>query len=167
MYRYPDLCGKILARTSERKAFELERQRHEFQAVIMEATVSSPRAIAARIGLTPSYLRRLHPGLYAQFRERLDEARRLAASARRSVFEAEIRSAVIELIDRGIRPSRKRVFASIENPALKSTKILDRQIAATLFELKLAPGGPPPGGLGTQPGSRGLEPSAGRVVVEP
>jgi hypothetical protein len=167
MYRYPDLCGKIIARTSERKVFELERQRREFQAVIVEATVSSTWAIAARIGLTPSYLRKLHPDLYAQFRERSDEARRLAASTRRSVFEAEIRSAAIELIDRGIRPSRKRVFASIENPALKSTKILDRQIAATLLELKLAPGAPPPGGLGTQPGSRGLEPSAGRAVVEP
>jgi hypothetical protein len=167
MYRYPDLCSKIVARTSERKAFELERQRREFQAVIMEAPVPSTRTIAARIGLTPSYLRKLHPDLYAQFRDRSDEARRLAASTRRSVFEAEIRSAAIELIERGIRPSRKRVFASIENPALKSTKILDRQIAATLFELKLAPGAPLPGGLGTQPGSLGSEPSAGRAVVEP
>lgn len=166
-HRYPDLCDKIVARASERKALELERQRREFQAALEEATLPTAQAIAARIGLNLSYLAKIHPDLYAQYRERSDEARRLAASSRRSVFEAEIRSAAIELIDRGIRPSRKRVFASIENPSLKSTKILDRQIAATLLELKLAHGGPSPCGLGTQPGSLGLEPSAGRAVVEP
>lgn len=166
-HRYPDLCDKIVARASERRALELERQRREFQAALEEATLPPAQAIAARIGLNLSYLAKIHPDLYAQYRERSDEARRLAASRRRSVFEAEIRSAAIELIDRGIRPSRKRVFASIENPSLKSTKILDRQIAATLFELKLAPGGPSPCGIGTQPGSLGLEPSAGRAVVEP
>jgi AraC-like DNA-binding protein len=166
-HRFPDMCGKIVARTSERKAVEFERQRREFQGALMAATVPSAQAIAARIGLTFSYLRKIHPDLYAQYRERSDEARRLAASSRRTVFEAEIRSAVVELIHRGIHPSRKRVFESIENPSLKSTKILDRQIAATLFELKLAPGAPTPGGLGTQSGSLGSEPSAGRAVMEP
>jgi len=166
-HRYPDLCDKIVARASERKALELKRQRREFQAALEEASLPPAEAIAARTGLNLRYLGKIHPDLYARYRERSDEARQLAASSRRSVFEAEIRSVAIELIDRGIRPSRKRVFAAIENPSLKSTKILDRQIAATLFELKLAPGAPPPGGLGTQPGSLGLEPSAGRAVVEP
>jgi len=167
MYRYPDLCDKIVARISERKTREFERQRHELRAALMENPLPSAGVTSARTGLTLKYLGRIHPDLYRQYRERSDEARRLALLNRRVAFETEIRSATIELIDRGIHPSRKRVFASIEKPSLKSTKILDRQIAATLFELKLASGAPASGGLGTQPGSLGSEPSAGRAVVEP
>jgi TniQ len=166
-YRYPDLCVKIVARISERKACEFERQRHELRAALMENPLPSAEAISARTGLTLKYLGRIHPDLYRQYRERSHKARRLAVLNRRVAFETEIRSATIELIDRGIHPSRKRVFASIEEPSLKSTNILDRQIAATLFELKLASGAPASGGLGTQPGSLGSEPSAGRAVVEP
>jgi AraC-like DNA-binding protein len=166
-YRYPDLCGKIVARISERKTREVERQRHELRTALMEDPLPSAEVISARTGRTLKHLGRIHPDLYMQYRERSEEAQRLAVLNRRAAFETEVRSATIELIGRGIHPSRRRVFSSIENPTLKSTRLLDRQIAATLFEFNLASGAPAPGGLGTQPGSLGLEPSAGRAVVEP
>ena len=119
-YRYPDLCDKIVARISERKTRELERHRHELQAALMEHPLPSAEAISARTGLTLKYLGKIHPDLYAQYRERTDEARRLAVSNRRAAFEAEIRSATIELIDRGLYPSRRRVLKAIPNPSMRS-----------------------------------------------
>ena len=66
-------------------------------------------------------------------------------------FRSEIRAAVIDLSQRGMHPSRKRVFAFIDNQSLKSTAILDRQIVATLLELKAASGALSPDGRDTNP----------------
>jgi len=166
-YRYPDLCDKIVARISERKTRELERHRHELQAALMEDPLPSAEAISARTGLTLKYLGRIHPDLYAQYRKRTDEARRLAVSNRRAAFEAEIRSATIELIDRGLYPSRRRVLKAIPNPSMRHPKILTRQTAAMLLERKLAWETTTPSSLGSQPGSLSQDPSAGRAEVEP
>ncbi|MEB2363613.1 MAG: hypothetical protein OZ929_19910 [Bryobacterales bacterium] len=137
-HRYPDLCKRIVSRIAERKAFELEHQRREFQAALMAPTLPSPDALSARIGIGLKHLGKIHPDLYAQYRERSDEARRVAVSNRRAAFEAEVRSAAVELIDRGLYPSRRRVLMAISNPSMRHPHILTRQVAAVLLERKLA-----------------------------
>jgi TniQ len=133
-HRYPDLCEKIVARASERKALELERQRREFLAALDEPIFPTTEALTARIGIGLKHFGKLHPDLYPQYRERSDEARRLAHANRRAAFEAEIRSAAIELIDRGLYPSRKRVLRGIPNPSMRHSRILSHQVAAILLE---------------------------------
>jgi len=133
-HRYPDLCEKIVARASERKALELARQRREFLVALDEPMFPSAEALSARIGIGLKHFGKLHPDLYAQYRERSDEARRLAHANRRATFETEIRSAAIELIDRGLYPSRKRVLRAIPNPSMRHSRILSHQVAAILLE---------------------------------
>jgi hypothetical protein len=166
-HRYPDLCEKIVARTSERKALELDRQRREFQAALDEPTLPTAETLSARIGVGLKYLRKIHPDLYAQYRERSDAARRLAVSNRRAAFEAEIRSVANELLDSGLYPSRRRVLLGIPNPSMRHPHILSRQVTAILLERKLAWAGTPPSSLNPQPGSLSQDQSAGRAVVEP
>jgi hypothetical protein len=103
-HRYPDLCEKIVARASERKALQLARQRREFLVALDEPMFPSAEALSTRIGIGLKHFGKLHPDLYAQYRERSDEARRLDHTNRRATFETEIRSAAIELIDRRTVP---------------------------------------------------------------
>jgi hypothetical protein len=133
-HRYPNLCEKIVARASERKALELARQRREFLAALDETIFPTAEALSVRIGIGLKHFGKLHPDLYAQYRERSDEARRLAHANRRASFETEIRSAAIELIDRGLYPSRKRVLRAIPNPSMRHSRILSHQVAAILLE---------------------------------
>ena len=165
-HRYPDLCEKIVARASERKALELERQRREFQAALDEPTLPTAEALSARIGVGLKHFGTIHPDLYAQYRERSDEARRLAHANRRATFEAEIRWAAIELLDRGVYPSRKRVLLAIPNPSMKHSQIVSRQVATILLERRW-PRAKIPNGLDPQPGSLSQDPSAGGALLEP
>jgi hypothetical protein len=146
-HRYQDLCEKIFARASERKALELERQRREFHAALDEPTLPTAEAVSARIGIDLKHLGKTHPDLYARYRERSDGARRLAVSNRRAAFEAEIRSAAIELIDRGLYPSRRRVLLTIPNPSMRHSQILTRQVAAILLKKQLVWEGTSPSAL--------------------
>lgn len=146
-HRYPDLCEKIVARATERKTLELERQRREFQAALDEPALPPAKALSARIGVGLKHFGKIHPDLYARYRERSDEARRSAGLNRRAAFEAEIRSAAIELLDRGLYPSRKRVLFAIPNPSMRHSQILSRQVAAVLLERKLAWEGTSPSSL--------------------
>jgi len=141
-HRYPDLCEKIVARASQRTALELERQRREFQAALDEPTFPTAQTLSARIGVGLKHFGKLNPDLYAQYRERSDEARRLDHANRRAAFEAEIRSAAIALLDRGLYPSRNRVLRAIPNPSMRHSRILSHQVAAILLE-RSWPGIPP------------------------
>jgi TniQ len=165
-HRYPDLCEKIIARASERKALELERQRWEFQAALDEPTLPAAEALSARIGVGLKHFGTIHPDLYAKYRERSNEARRQAHANRRAAFEAEIRSAAIDLLDRGVYPSRKRVLSAIPNPSMKHSQIVSRHVATILLERNW-PGAKIPNGLGPQPGSLSQDPSAGGALLEP
>lgn len=166
-HRYPDLCEKIVARASERKALEFERQRRDFLAALDEPTLPAPETLSARIGIGLKHFGKLHPDLYAQYRELSDEARRLAHANRRAAFEAEIRSAAIELLDRGLYPSRKRVLRAIPNPSMRHSRILSHQVAAILLERSWPGTEDLPSSLNPQPGSLSQDPSAGGAVVEP
>ncbi len=159
-HRYPDLCEKIVARASERKALEFERQRRDFLAALDEPTLPTAEALSARIGIGLKHFGKLHPDLYAQYRERSDEARRLAHANRRAAFEAEIRSAAIELLDRGLYPSRKRVLRAISNPSMRHSRILSHQVAAILLERSWPGTEDLPSSLDPQPGSLSQDPSA-------
>ena len=163
-YHYPDLCAQIVARLPERLSLRREQQRIALRAVLAQDIAPSIESVVAQIGITSHSLRKIHPDLYAQLRQRSVAAKHSLASNKRATFQAEIRAAVIDLNQRGLHPSRRRVFAAINNPCLKSTKILDRQIAATLLELKSTPGVLPPAVMQMQPGSLGSEPSVGQTV---
>ena len=165
-HRYPDLCEKIVARASERKALELERQRREFQSALDEPTLPTAEALSARIGVGLKHFGTIHPDLYAKYRERSNEARRQAHANRRAAFEAEIRSAAIDLLDRGVYPSRKRVLSAIPNPSMKHSQIVSRHVATILLERNW-PGAKIPNSLGPQPGSLSQDPSAGGALLEP
>ncbi len=143
-YRYPDLCDKIVGRRPKRMLLRRERQRITLKTALAQDPVPSIESVVTQIGITAHHLRTIHPDLYAQLRQRSELLKRSLASNKRAAFQTEIRTAVIDLSQRGLHPSRKRVLAAIEKPSLKSTKILDRQIVATLLELKLAAGVLPP-----------------------
>ena len=165
--RYPDLCKKIVSRISERKMLESEHQRRQFQVALTEPAMPSAEELSARIGIGIKHLGKIHPDLYAQYRERSHEARRLAVSNRRAAFESEVRSAAIELIDRGLYPSRRRVLRAIPNPSMRHPHILTRQVVTILLERKLVWKGTSFSSLDPQPGSLSQDPSAGRAVAEP
>jgi hypothetical protein len=150
-YHYPDLCAKLMARLPERKLLRREQQRAAIQTALAEEPAPSMKSVAVNVGITAHHLRTLHPDLYAHLRKRYDALKSQMASNKRATFRSEIRAAVIDLNQRGMHPSRRRVFAFIDNPSLKSTAILDRQIVATLLELKATSGVLSPDGRDTNP----------------
>ena len=80
-------------------------------------------------------MRSLFPALCQQITTRYIEAKKHSAVQTRLRFCAEIRAAVMDLCERGIHPSRKRVFAAIAEPSMRCSHTLDKQIAETLREL--------------------------------
>ena len=166
-YRFPDQCSKLIALLPERRLHLREQQRASLRLALAEEPAPSMQSVALRLGANKKYLRGLHPDLCGEIRKRHDELKTVLASRRRAAFQAEIHAAVIDLNRRGIVPSRKRTFTSITDPSMRSPKIVDRQIAATLLELKLASGALFPDGHGYNHGLLGREPSAGRAESEP
>jgi hypothetical protein len=96
-------------------------------------------AVALRVGKSAERLRTTHPDLLKMIKSRHSARKNSDAASRRDTFRAEIAGAVMELRQRGIKPSRLKVFASIPNPSMKSTLIIDQQIAATLREMEASP----------------------------
>ena len=139
-YRFPDLCAKLVARLPERKLFLHQQQSAVIRLALSEESVPSLKSIAGRVGMTAPYLRTLHPDVCAQIQKGQTDRKNKLASIKRAAFQEEIRAAVLNLSQLGIAPSRKRVFDSIRNPSLRSTKILDRQIAVTKLEVQVASG---------------------------
>jgi hypothetical protein len=150
-HRFPDLYTKLVQKLPERKAILREQQRAILELALKEEPAPSMRAVAERTGRVVSCLRRIHPDLLKQIRKRHDELKVTLAQRRRAAFQAEIRATVIELIYLGIFPSRRRVLAHMKNPSMKGGKILDRQIRATLLELKAASGASVPDGHDSKP----------------
>jgi hypothetical protein len=150
-YRFPDLCAKLSARLPERKLFLHQQLSAIIGLAISEEPVPSLKSIAGRVGMTAPYLRTLHPDLYAQIQKGQTDRKNRMASIKRAAFQEEIRAAVLNLSQLGIAPSRKRVFASIRNPSLRSTQILDRQIAVTKLEIQVASGGLAPAAMTETP----------------
>lgn len=166
-HRFPDLCDRIVARGPELKLFRRQQQSAEIQRALNQEPAPSTKSVATRVGMSASYLRKLHPDLYAQIRKRHFDLKYSLASGQRSAFRTEIRAAVLSLSQRGLHPSRKRVFAAITNPSMRSTKILDEQISEIVLELQLASGTLHSAGCDKNQGPLGREPSAGRAELEP
>ncbi len=133
--RFPALSAALAARIPERRLFERERMRNRLQAALELNPAPPVKGIARFIGRDPSYLRAIFPELCRQITDRYVEETRKISTRRKLQFCAEIRSAVADLRERGINPSRKQVFAAIINPSMRSTHILDQQIAQTLRDL--------------------------------
>jgi len=133
---FPELSAALLARIPERRLFARECMRDRLQAALELNPPLPMKHIAQSIGKDPGYLRSLFPGLCRQITDRYFAEKRKTSAQRKLRFHAEIRTAVAELCERGINPSRKHVFAAIREPSMKSCHILDQQIAQTLCELE-------------------------------
>ena len=136
--RFPQLSAALAARIPERRLFERERLRSRLQTALEQNLPASMKDVAHSIGMDVGYLRTLFPVLCRRITDRYLEATRRASFERKLRFCAEIRAAVMDLCERGINPSRKRVFAAIVEPSLRSSHILDAQIAQTLRDLEIA-----------------------------
>jgi hypothetical protein len=138
-YRFPDLWAALLKRLPERKRFIGEQLLKVIQLASIEEPPPSTGTVAQRVGKSKQRLRTTHPDLLRMIQSRHQARKNLEAANRRATFRAEITRAVVDLRQRGIKPSRLKVFAAIANPSMKSTFILDQQIAATLREMERSP----------------------------
>jgi hypothetical protein len=139
--RFPELSAALAARIPERRLFEREHVREGLQSALELTPPASMKDVARLIGRDVNYLRVLFPGLCRQITGRYFDEKRRASDERRLRFCAEIRTAVIDLCERGVNPSRKRVFSAIVKPSMRCSHTLDAQIAQTLRELEIAPRG--------------------------
>lgn len=138
-YRFPELRAALLKRQPERKRLINENLLSVFQRASIEEPPPSMETVAARAGKGAAYLRAIHPDLFNIIQRRHHTKRSSDAASRRAAFREEIAGAVAELRQRGITPSRLRVFATIQNPSMRSTRIIDQQIVATLKEMEASP----------------------------
>lgn len=128
-YRFPDLYAELVAASPARKQIIAEQQRAVISRAVAEDPPPSLATVAGRVRHCVQWLREFDPTLARQIRERHKQMKNAAAEAKRAAFRAEIRTAVIDLAQRGLVPSRVRVLASITSPTMRSSKILDHQIA--------------------------------------
>ncbi len=145
-YRFPELRAALLRRLPERKRFIDQQLVDLLRRASIEEPPPSMDAIALRVGKSAERLRTTHRDLLKMIKSRHSARKNSEAASRRATFRAEIASAVMELRQRGIKPSRLKVFASIPNPSMKSTLIIDQQIAATLREMEASPANTATGG---------------------
>jgi len=138
-YRYPELHAALIKRLPERKRFIAEQLLIVIRRALTEDPPPSMKTVAARVGKNAAYLRSLHPDLFKTIRSRHEAQRQADAASRRIAFRAEIACAVAALLQRGLTPSRLKVFAAIPHPSMRSTFILDQQIVATLREIEASP----------------------------
>jgi AraC-like DNA-binding protein len=136
--RFPALSTALAARIPERRQFERERLRELLQSALTRSPAASMKEVARFIGKTGDHLRTLFPEICRQITDRYFEEKRRASAQRKLRFYAEVRSAVADLCERGINPSRTHVWAAIINPSIRGCHTLDRQIARTLRELEAA-----------------------------
>jgi len=133
--RFPELSATLAARRPESKLLERQRWRAELEMAPRADRPASVQDMAKSIGRSAGHLRSLFPELCQQITTRYIEAKKHSAVQTRLRFCAEIRAAVMDLCERGIHPSRKRVFAAIIEPSMRCSHTLDKQIAETLREL--------------------------------
>jgi hypothetical protein len=81
----------------------------------------------------------LHADLFKTIKTRHHAQRRLDAANLRAAYRAEITSAIAGLLQRGITPSRRRVFAAIPHPSMRNSPIVDQQIIDSLREKEASP----------------------------
>jgi len=135
-YRFPEFCAALVSRLAERKLFFREQVRIMLHRALSEEPAPSMGNVAQRVGRNACYLRTIHADLCCAITARYKEHKNVQAARRRMEFQEQIRRAVIQLCEHGITPSRQRVLASIPNPVMKSTFILDRQIAVAVGKLQ-------------------------------
>ncbi len=136
--RFPELSAALAARIPERRVFERERLRNRLQTALELNPPASMKEVARSIGMDVCYLRTLFPVRCRRITDRYLEATRRASGEKKLRFRAEIRAAVIDLCERGTNPSRKRVFAAIVEPSMRSSHVLDAEIAQTIRDLESA-----------------------------
>ena len=134
-YRFPRACAELVARLPERKLLFKAKLRATLSAALTEEPAPSMKTVAQRVERSAAHLRAIYRDLCREITKRYLWQKDSEASRRRLEFQAQIHCAVIDLAEHGINPSRTRVFASIPNPTMRSTRILDRQIATTRLEL--------------------------------
>jgi hypothetical protein len=133
--RFPELSATLAARRPESKLLERQCWRAELEIALRADRPAPVNDVAKAIGRSAGHLRSLFPELCQQIITRYMEAKNHSAVQTRLRFCAEIRAAVMDLCERGIHPSRKRVFATIAQPSMRCSHTLDKQIAETLREL--------------------------------
>jgi len=135
-YRFPELQAALLKRLPERTDFIKAQLIKLMQRASIEEPPPSVKVVAERAARSAGHLRAIDRGLCKIIRERHYEQTRADGTARRDAFRVEIAHAVVELLHRGLTPSRRKVTAAIPNPSLRNSHIVDQQIATTLREIE-------------------------------
>jgi formate dehydrogenase maturation protein FdhE len=138
-YRFPDLYSAALTRLPERKQFFNEQTIVLMHRASKEEPAPPVRTVAARTGRSAHCLRVLHANLFKTIKARHHAQRKVDAANLRTAFRTEIASAITDLLQRGIKPSRHRVFAAILHPSMRNSHIVDQQIIASLREKEASP----------------------------
>jgi hypothetical protein len=132
--RFPTLFAALTVHARGRKLFEQEQIKERLQSALQVNPAPPMKEIGNTLGRHPSTLRVLFPELCDQIKLRYIQERNKVFLQRRLQFHIQIREAITDLRERGISLSRKKVFAAIINPCMRSTFILDQQIAKALHE---------------------------------
>jgi hypothetical protein len=135
-YRFPEFCAALVSRLPERKLFFNEQVRSMLSHALSEEPAPSMKTVAQKVGRSVDHLRTTHADLCRAITARYMEHKTVQADRRRMEFQEQIQRAIIQLCERGVFPSRQRVLASIPNPVMKSTFVLDRQIAMAVGNLQ-------------------------------
>jgi AraC-like DNA-binding protein len=130
--RFPALTAALVARVPERRQCEHDRLAKYLQSTLVLHPAPTMTEVASSLGKSRDYLKYLFPDLFQQIRDRHLQEKKETARQNHQRFRAEIHQSVTDLCQRGIIPSRKRVMASIISPSMRSTHILDQQIAQSL-----------------------------------
>ena len=136
--RFPTLFAALAVHARGRKLLEQEQIKERLQSALQVNPAPPMKEIGNALGRHPSTLRVLFPELCDQIKLRYIQERNKVFLQRRLQFHSQIREAITDLRERGIGLSRKKVFAAIINPCMRSTFILDQQIAKALHEFDAA-----------------------------
>jgi hypothetical protein len=132
--RFPLLAAALMARNPERRQYERDWLVKQLQSTLVLNPAPSMTEVARSLDKPREQLKKLFPDLFQQVRGRYLQGQKEESAQNHQRFRAEIRQSVTDLCQRGIIPSRKRVIAAIVNPSMRSTRILDQQIAQTLHD---------------------------------
>jgi len=134
--RFGDLCAALVARAPERQHFERERIRKLLENALRQEPPSSWTALALSVGRNPKHLRLVLPDLCEKVRQRYTAYQKRMREGKRVELLEQVRSAVRELCEHGINPSRKHVARVIDAPAIKWSQLLYRFIIQSLGEME-------------------------------
>jgi len=133
---FPDLYRALAARASQRRDWRLANIRAVLEVAVTQEPPPSGEAVAAKAGVTSSYLRDLFPCLWRELVARHATFRSQSYAKNRQRFQEEARRIARELLIAGKYPSRRRVQALLPESKLNGAHLIVCEVKKVVGEFR-------------------------------